>query len=238
MIRANRRLVINIAKRYMHLGIPLLDLIEEGNLGLMKAVDKFNHRKGFRFSTYAAWWIKQSIMRSIAEHSKMIRLHVYMNELISKWKKTQEILTQKLNRIPTNEEIAKKIKLPKEKIEEINFWLTTRTSSLEAPIGEDSESRVLDLVEDENAASPDKEVQHFLNKERVKNLLSIMTEREKKVLDMRFGLPDGKTHTLAEVARHLGVSRERIRQIEEEALKKLKNFIQQQEKAQWITNEK
>jgi RNA polymerase primary sigma factor len=161
-----------------------------------------------------------------------------MNELISKWKKTQEILTQKLNRIPTNEEIAKKIKLPKEKIEEINFWLTTRTSSLEAPIGEDSESRVLDLVEDENAASPDKEVQHFLNKERVKNLLSIMTEREKKVLDMRFGLPDGKTHTLAEVARHLGVSRERIRQIEEEALKKLKNFIQQQEKAQWITNEK
>lgn len=238
MIRSNLRLVINIAKRYMHLGIPFLDLIEEGNLGLMKAVDKFNYRKGFRFSTYAAWWIKQSIMRSIAEHSKMIRLPVYMNELISKWKKTQGELTQKLNRIPTNEEVAKKIKLPKEKIEEINFWLTTRTSSLEAPIGEDNESQVLDLVEDENAVSPDKAVQNFLNKERVQNLLSIMTEREKKVLDMRFGLPDGKTHTLAEVANDLQVSRERVRQIEEEALKKLKSFIQQQEKAQWITNEK
>ncbi len=230
MIRANLRLVINIAKRYMHLGIPFLDLIEEGNLGLMKAVDKFNHKRGFRFSTYAAWWIKQSIMRSISEHSKMIRLPVYMNELLTKWRKTQDKLTQKLNRPASSEEIAKKMKLPKDKIEEINFWLSTKTSSLEAPIGEDGESQVMDLVQDENSDSPDKTVERFMDKERVQNLLSIMNEREKEVLDMRFGLPDGKTHTLAEVAAKLGISRERVRQIEEEALKKLKNFIQLQEK--------
>ena len=229
MIRANLRLVISIAKRYTYLGIPILDLIEEGNLGLMKAVEKFNHRKGFRFSTYAAWWIKQSIMRSIVDQGKMIRIPVYMNEIIVKWKKTKEQLSHKFKRNPSDTEIAKKLKIPDEKVEQINFWLSTTTSSLDAPIGEEGESEVGDLVEDEKAASPSDEIEHMLDKERVGNLLEITTPREKDVLDMRFGLIDGKSHTLAEVAQKLGVSRERVRQIEEYALKKLKKFVEQQE---------
>lgn len=225
MIRSNLRLVINIAKRYMYLGIPFLDLIEEGNLGLMKAVDKFNPRKGYRFSTYAAWWIKQSITRSISEQGKMIRVPVYMNDLIAKWKKTKERLSQKLKRMPSDVEIAKKMKLAKDKMEQITFWMSTSTSSLDAPIGEDSESQVSDLIEDETSAAPDEAIEHVFDKERIDDLLGIMPQREREVLDMRFGLADGKTKTLAEVAEKLGVSRERVRQIEETALKKLRRFV-------------
>jgi RNA polymerase primary sigma factor len=230
MIRSNLRLVINIAKRYIHLGIPLLDLIEEGNLGLMKAVDKFNHRKGYRFSTYAAWWIRQGITRSISEQGRMIRVPVYMNELITKWKKKKERLTQKLNRIPSEQEIAKSLKLPKDKMEQINFWMSTSTSSLEAPVGEESDIQVSDLIEDETAQSPDAGIKRLLDRERIGNLLGIMTERERKILDMRFGLVDSKPQTLAQVAKKLGVSRERIRQIEEVALKKLRKLVEHHEK--------
>ncbi|MGE5309377.1 MAG: RNA polymerase sigma factor RpoD/SigA [Deltaproteobacteria bacterium] len=231
MIRANLRLVINIAKKYIHLGIPLLDLIEEGNLGLMKAVEKYNPQKGFRFSTYGAWWIRQGIIRAIAQQGKMVRLPVYINELLTKWKKTREELTQKLHRQPTDEEIAKKMHVSRDRIEEINLWLSTKTSSLEAPIGDEEENQVLDLVENQNAVQPDEAVEKMFDKERVDNLLEKMSDREREVLDMRFGLVDGKQRTLAEVAKKMGVSRERIRQIEEEALKKLHKFAREQEKA-------
>ena len=237
MIRANLRLVINIAKRYMHLGIPLLDLIEEGNLGLMKAVDKFDAKRGFRFSTYAAWWIKQSITRSISEQGKLIRVPVYMNELMAKWKKTKEQMSQKLARIPTDDEIAKKMKVKDDKREHINFWLSTTTASLEAPIDDEGESSVLDLVTNTNAVQPDTELENFLDKERLNNLLELMSERERKILDMRFGLHEGgQTHTLADLSKKMGISRERIRQIEEAALKKLRKFVKEQEKELWKKN--
>ena len=154
----------------------------------MKAVDRFNHKKGFRFSTYAAWWIRQGITRSISEQGKMIRVPVYMNELISKWKKTKETMAQKIKSVPSDEQVAKKLKIPLEKVEQINFWLSTKTSSLEAPVGEEEESQVMDLVEDQTSAAPDAEIGKIMDKERVHNLLEIMKERERQVLDMRFGL--------------------------------------------------
>ncbi|MDD5130726.1 MAG: sigma-70 family RNA polymerase sigma factor [Candidatus Omnitrophica bacterium] len=230
MIRANLRLVINIAKRYMRMGTPFLDLIEEGNLGLMKAVEKFDHRKGFRFSTYAAWWIRQGITRSISEQGKMIRVPVYMNDLITKWKKTKENLSQKLKRLPSDQEIAKKLKLTPEKTEQINFWMSSTTSSLEAPIGEDNENQISELVEDKNAIAPDAGIVKLLDRERIDNLLEEIDPREREILDLRFGLSNIKPQTLAVVAKKLGVSRERIRQIEEMALKKLRKFVAGQEK--------
>ncbi len=229
MIRANLRLVINIAKRYRHFGLPLMDMIEEGNIGLMKAVDKFNHRKGYRFSTYAAWWIKQSITRAIAEQVKMIRTPAYLNELLIKWKKTAERLSQKLRRKPTDEEIAKKMRLSKRRSELIASWLATQTSSLDAPIGEDGSTQVSDLVEDEAAKSPDADISRLMDQENLKNLLELMSPREREILNMRYGLLDGERHTLAEVAKEIKVSRERVRQIEERALKKLGILIRSQE---------
>jgi len=230
MIRANLRLVIHIAKHYMHMGTPFLDLIEEGNLGLIKAVEKFDHRKGFRFSTYAAWWIKQGITRSISEQGKMIRVPVYMNDLITKWKKTKESLAQKRKCVPSDEAIAKKLKLTPDRVEQINFWMASTTSSLEAPLGEDSDNQISDLVEDKNTAPPDAGIEKMLDRERVDNLLGTMSERERQILDLRFGLTDAKPQTLAVVAKKLKVSRERIRQIEESALRKLRKFVVGQEK--------
>ena len=229
MIRGNLRLVIHIAKRYMRMGAPFLDLIEEGNLGLIKAVEKFDYRKGFRFSTYAAWWIRQGITRSISEQSKMIRVPVYMNDLITKWKKTKERLSQKLSRIPADEEIAKKLKLSPEKTERINFWMSSTTSSLEAPLGDDNENQISDLVEDKNTTPPNAGIERLLHREKVANLLYEISPREKEILDLRFGLTNPKPQTLAIVAKKLGVSRERIRQIEETALRKLKKIVAEQE---------
>lgn len=228
LIRSNLRLVINIAKHYSHFGLPLIDLIEEGNVGLMKAVEKFNYKKGFRFSTYAAWWIKQAITRAIFEQSKIIRIPVYMNELIAKWKRTREGLRQKLKRNPRVEEVAKKMKLPVERIYEIENWIT-KISSLEAPIGEAGQSQVMDLIEDTSSASISG-LKQVLDHEDIENLLEITTPREKVVLDLRFGLSDGRIYTLAEIAKRLKVSRERVRQIETQAIKKIQKFIEEQEK--------
>ncbi|MFH1655727.1 MAG: RNA polymerase sigma factor RpoD/SigA [Candidatus Omnitrophota bacterium] len=228
MINSNLRLVINIAKRYMNFGIPIMDLIEEGNIGLMKAVDKFNPKKGFRFSTYAAWWIKQSVTRAIIEQGKIIRIPVYMSETISKKKKAIDKLTAKLKRKPTVQEVAKKMKVSVAKVRDTAKWII-KMSSLEAPIGENKEGQVKDIIEDETLAAPNEELEHFFDHEKIIDLLSVMNKKQRQVLDLRFGLTDGKSHTLAEIAKKMGVSRERIRQIEEVSLNKLKKFITQQE---------
>ncbi len=229
MIRSNLRLVISIAKKYIHLGIPMMDLIEEGNVGLMKAVEKFNPNKGFRFSTYAAWWIKQSITRSIFDQSRTVRIPVYVNELLTKYKKTNERLMGKLKRVPSDEEIAKSMKTSLEQITKIRSSVA-KTSSLDAPIDEEGGNEIMDLIEDKSSANPETELNNFFTKERLSSLLHIVSDREHEILNLRFGLANGRQHTLAEVSKKLGVSRERIRQIEENALKKLKKFISEQER--------
>lgn len=229
MIRANLRIVINIAKRYAYFGLPLMDLIEEGNMGLMRAVDKFNPRRGFRFSTYAAWWIRQAIGRAISDQSRLIRLPVYMGETIYKWKKANESLSQKLGRLPNDDELARAMKVTVKKLKQVSSWVS-KTSSLEAPIGEEGEDKVRDMVEDTNAESPQEKISKVMDRERVNGLLDHMTERERRILDLRFGLQDEKQHTLAQIAKKLKVSRERIRQIEKMALKKLRKLVSVQEK--------
>ncbi|MFH1281498.1 MAG: sigma-70 family RNA polymerase sigma factor, partial [Candidatus Omnitrophota bacterium] len=176
-----------------------------------------------------AWWIRQGITRSISEQGKMIRVPVYMNDLITKWKKTKEHLSQKLKRVPSDTEIAKKLKLTPEKTAQINFWMSSTTSSLEAPIGDDNDNQISELVEDKNAVAPDAGIVKLLDRERIDNLLEVMSDREREILDLRFGLTNIKPQTLAIVAKKLGVSRERIRQIEEAALKKLKKYVTGQE---------
>jgi len=229
MIRSNLRLVINIAKRYMHLGIPLMDLIEEGNVGLMKAVERFNPQKGFRFSTYGAWWIKQSITRSIFDQSRTVRIPVYINEMLSKYKKANEHLMGRLKRVPTDTELAKAMNVSADKISRIRGYLA-RNASLDMPISEEGGNEIIDLIEDKTAAPPGAQMDALLVRERLDGLMEAVSEREQKVLNLRFGIPNGKQHTLAQVAKKLRISRERVRQIEENALKKLKKFFAEQNK--------
>jgi len=228
MIRANLRLVISIAKRYINLGVPLSDLIEEGNLGLMKSVEKFDPERGFRFSTYSAWWIKQGISRAIIDQGKMIRVPVYMNEDILKYKKVVEKLTHQYNRQPRIGEIAKKLKVTVKKVRELDRAIT-KMSSLDAPIGEDGDGQIKDIIEDQNVMAPDEQLEKFFNKERAMGFLKLLNEREQKVLDMRFGLTDGTEHTLAQIAKVLGISRERVRQIEMGTIKKIRQILSKKE---------
>jgi RNA polymerase primary sigma factor len=226
MIVANLRLVINIAKRYSHLGVPLLDLIEEGNLGLMKAVVKYNPRKGFRFSTYAAWWIRQYITRAIANQGKTVRIPVYMTELLSKFKRITEELTQKVGRKPTVRELSKRMQLPMERIQRLQELITaSQSASLETPVGEEGETEMIDLIQDNTNPSPQDEITRFLQRERIKMLLGHMNERERRLLTLRYGLDDGISRTLGETAKYFGITRERVRQIEVAAMRKLRAYL-------------